>query len=115
MGVMSLGKARSGTREWIYQRLSNLAICLWGVVFISLVFTLEGTTFTDWKGVFAPIWFKVYSSVTLVMICLNSVLAGWQIGTDYIKPTVINRIYISIVILGSLAYGVFGLNILWTL
>ncbi|MBD5770010.1 succinate dehydrogenase, hydrophobic membrane anchor protein [Marinomonas colpomeniae] len=113
MGVMSLGKSRSGTKEWVFQRLSNVAICLWGVIFIGLVLTLDSATFSDWKGLFSPTWFKVYSSITLVMVCLNSVLAGWQIGTDYIKPTCVNRFYMVAVKLVSLAYVAFGLYILW--
>ncbi|MBJ7536648.1 succinate dehydrogenase, hydrophobic membrane anchor protein [Marinomonas transparens] len=113
MGIMSLGKARSGSREWVFQRVSNLAICIWGVIFIGLVLTIDTATFTDWKALFSPIWFKVYSSITLIMVCLNSVLAGWQIGTDYIKPNVINRLFMTLVILGSMAYTILGLSILW--
>ncbi|ETX12287.1 succinate dehydrogenase [Marinomonas ushuaiensis DSM 15871] len=109
MGVMLSGKARSGTREWVFQRLSNVAICLWVVVFIGLILTLDTATFSDWKALFSPTWFKVYTSITLIMACLNGVLAGWQIGTDYIKPNCINRIYIAVVIAGSLSYLAFGL------
>lgn len=113
MDVMSSGKSRSGTREWLFQRLSNVAICLWAVIFIGLVLTLDSATFTSWKGLFSPTWFKVYSSITLIMVCLNSVLAGWQIGTDYIKPTGVNSFYMIAVKLVSLAYVAFGLYILW--
>lgn len=115
MGVMSSSKMRSGTREWIFQRLSNVAICLWTVVFIGLILTLETATFADWKGLFSPMWFKVYSSITLLMVCLNAVLAGWQIGTDYVKPNGINRIYMAVVIIGSLSYTLLGLSILWSI
>lgn len=113
MGIMSLGKARSGSREWVFQRVANLAICIWAVIFIGLILTIDAATFTAWKNLFSPIWFKVYSSITLIMVCLNSVLAGWQIGTDYIKPKIINRLFMTIVILGSLAYSILGLSILW--
>ncbi|WP_235075928.1 succinate dehydrogenase, hydrophobic membrane anchor protein [Marinomonas profundimaris] len=110
---MSLGNTRSGTREWVFQRITNLAICLWGVVIIGLVLNVDTATFADWQNLFAPMWFKIYSSVTLLMVCLNSVLAGWQIGTDYIKPKGINTLYMAVVKLGSVAYAAFGLYILW--
>jgi len=112
---MSFGKARSGTREWVFQRLSNLAICLWAVVFIGLILSIDAATFADWKNLFSPMWFKVYSSITLIIICSNSVLAGWQIGTDYIKPILINRLFMTVVILGSVAYTILGLSILWVI
>jgi len=112
---MLSGKARSGTREWVFQRLSNVAICLWVVIFIGLILTLDTATFSDWKALFSPMWFKVYTSISLIMVCLNAVLAGWQIGTDYIKPNCINRIYMAVVIVGSISYSVLGLAILWSI
>lgn len=112
---MSSGKTRSGVREWIFQRVSNVTICLWAVIFIALILTLDTATFADWKGLFSPMWFKVYSSITLIIVCLNAVLAGWQIGTDYIKPSCINRIYMAVVIVGSLGYTALGLSILWSI
>ncbi|MCB5161684.1 succinate dehydrogenase, hydrophobic membrane anchor protein [Marinomonas algarum] len=113
--MISSKALRSGTTEWVYQRISNIAICLWGVIFISLILTLDTASYSEWKEVFSPVWFKVYSSITLVMVCINSILAGWQIGTDYIKPRLINIIYTIVIVLGSLAYSILGMSILWGL
>lgn len=115
MGIMS---SRSGTKEWVFQRVANFSICLWGVIFLTLLVCLDtssvdAVTFADWKNLFSPMWFKVYTSITLLLIGINSILAGWQIGTDYIKPVAVNKLYMLVVILGSLAYLVFGLYILW--
>ena len=114
MGVTSASSKRSGTREWLFQRIANAAICLWAIVFISQVICV-GASYEEWQQLFSPLWFKLYSSVTLLVICLNSVLAGWQIGTDYIKSPAMNGTYMLVVKAGSLIYALLGLYILWML
>lgn len=112
--VMSAAEqARSGTREWIFQRISNLSICLWGVVFILMILSMDQSSFAEWQAVFSPVWFKLYSTLTLILVALNSVLAGWQIGTDYIKPPSMNRVYMMVCIGGTALYFCLGIYILW--
>ncbi len=107
------GHARSGTKEWVFQRIANLSIVLYSVVLIASVLMMEEASFAAWQGVFGALWFKVYSTVTLFLVSLNSVLAGWQIGTDYVKVAAINRVYILICFVGTLAYLLVGNYILW--
>lgn len=114
MGMSAAEKARSGTREWLLQRVANLAIVLWAVVFISRLLMHDGNSFSDWQAFFAPMWFVLYSSITLVLVCFNSVLAGWQIAADYIKAAAVNRLYMLVCIVVSIAYALAGLTILWS-
>jgi succinate dehydrogenase hydrophobic anchor subunit len=63
-------------------------------------------------------WFKVYSTVTLLIVMANSLLAGWQIGTDYTQKVPVagfGVIFHSFYTLVSIAMLVFGLYILWVL
>ena len=116
MGVVRLfGKVRSGRTEWLFQRVANVSIVLWGAVFIALLLCMQGTEFVDLQAIFAPLWFKLYTSITLLVISVNSVLAGWQIGTDYVKAAAINRIFMAVCIVVSAAYAVAGLYALWLL
>jgi len=116
MGVVTLfGKVRSGRREWLFQRVANVSIVLWGAVFITLLLCMPGTDFAGLQAIFAPLWFKLYTSITLVLISANSMLAGWQIGTDYVKAATINRIFMAVCIVVSAAYAVAGLYALWLL
>ncbi|WCN07614.1 succinate dehydrogenase, hydrophobic membrane anchor protein [Marinomonas mediterranea] len=115
MALILKRDCRSGTREWLFQRLSNLLICVWSVVFISLFISAPQLNYESWVQLFSPLWFKLYSSSTLLIVCLNSVLAGWQIGTDYIKANAVNWVYMQFIRLVSLLYAVLGLFILWGL
>lgn len=115
MAITAAEKARSGTREWVFQRVSNLSICLWGLVFVVCVASMDSASFSDWQAVFEPLWFKLLSTLTLLLVSLNSVLAGWQIGTDYVKVPGLNKVYMLVVKVGSAAYACTGLYILWGL
>ncbi len=106
-------KGRSGTREWVFQRSSNLMICVWGAVFVIQLLMLEQVGYAEWVAVFEPMWFKIFSTIVLTFIALNSILAGWQIGTDYVKVAGLNKLYMLVCVVGSLAYFAAGVFILW--
>ena len=115
MGMTAAEKARSGTKEWIFQRVANLAIVLYGLVFVALVAGMDTVDYASWKALYDAAWFKLYSSLTLILVCLNSILAGWQIGADYIKEDGTNKLYNTVVKAGSAFYLVFGLIVFWAL
>ncbi|NTS76221.1 succinate dehydrogenase, hydrophobic membrane anchor protein [Catenovulum sp. SM1970] len=74
---------RNGVREWLFQRVSNILICLYAVVYISLILTIDPLDYQTWKAMHDTTWFKVFSSITIVVLAFNAILAGWQIATDY--------------------------------
>lgn len=113
MAITAAEKARSGTKEWVFQRTSNFMICVWGAVFIAQIFALDGSDFSAWQSIFQPLWFKIFSTIVLSFIAVNSVLAGWQIGTDYVKVASLNKIYILVCFVGSAVYFSTGIYILW--
>jgi len=109
---------RNGTREWIFQRFSTILITLYTLVYLGLFLSIQTYDYTSWTAMHSQIWFKVYSTITLIIIMANSLLAGWQIGTDYTQKvplpgfgTLFHSFYTAVTI-GLL---VFGLYILWLL
>jgi len=109
---------RNGTREWIFQRFSTILITLYTLVYISLFLSIKTYDYASWTAMHSPIWFKIYSTITLIIIMANSLLAGWQIGTDYTQKvplpgfSILFHSFYTAVTLGLL---VFGLYILWLL
>lgn len=73
----------NGVRQWVFQRVANAFLVLFGLLL--LVTVLNGVTYESLIGLLAAGWFKVFALVVLVLGCLNSVLAGWQITGDYAK------------------------------
>ena len=116
MGLGLKRENRSGTKEWIFQRVSNIAIIVWLVVYLGLVLSQSELTYETWSAMHDASWFKWYSTVTLVLAMINSVLAGWQIGTDYTQKIAVagfEKGYHAFYFLVTIAYLVGGLSVLW--
>lgn len=110
--------SRSGTREWIFQRFSNVLIIVYAIVYIYLLLSNSPLTYETLVAMHSVMWFKLYSSFTLVVVMLNALLAGWQIGTDYTQkvPMVgFDKIYTFMYVVPTAIYLAAGMYILWWL
>ena len=109
---------KNGFHGWIFQRFSTILITLYTITYISLVVSMQTYDYATWTAMHEVMWFKVYSTITLIIVMANSLLAGWQIGTDYTQKVpvagfdVMFHSFYAIVTLGLLA---FGLYIIWLL
>jgi succinate dehydrogenase / fumarate reductase membrane anchor subunit len=109
---------KNGFHEWIYQRISTILIILYTITYISLVVSMQTYDYATWTSMHDVTWFKVYSTITLVIVMANSLLAGWQIGTDYTQKVPLagfGVMFHSFYSLVTVALLVFGLYILWLL
>ena len=107
---------RNGVKEWIFQRVSNVLTFVFAAVYVGLILNMETVDFAAWSALHNATWFKVFASVTLVVLMLNSLLAGWQIGTDYTQKVPIpgfNVMFHTFYTIVSIGFLVFGIYILW--
>jgi len=110
--------SKNGFHGWIFQRISTIIITLYALTYLSLVISMQTYDYLTWTAMHDATWFKVYSTVTLLIVMANSLLAGWQIGTDYTQKVPVagfGVIFHSFYTLVSIAMLVFGLYILWVL
>lgn len=108
----------SGTYQWVYQRISTILIIAYTIVYLSLIISMESHDFITWTSIHEQTWFKVYSTITLLVVMINSLLAGWQIGTDYtqkIPMAGFATIFHSFYVIASVGILGLGLYILWVL
>jgi len=107
---------RNGVKEWIFQRISDVMIFAYAIFYLVSVFTMENVDYESWTAFHQSTGFKLYSTITLVVVMLNSLLAGWQIGTDYTQKVPVAgfsaafHTFYTVVTAGFL---LFGLYILW--
>lgn len=107
---------RNGVREWIFQRFSNLLIIVFAAVYIGLILAMDNINYESWQNMHNALWFKAFSTFTLVVVMLNSILAGWQIGTDYTQKVPVpgfTPLFHGVYLVLSLVFLGFGLYILW--
>lgn len=99
---------RLGVKHWVFQRVSNALIVIFGVVLAATL--ASGVTFEGLQATLANPLVKVYLVVTLAIVCANSVLAGWQIAGDYAKKFGFNAsAMVGFTAVVSVAYFVCGL------
>ena len=107
---------RNGVYEWIFQRVSNVLIFVFVAVYLGSLLTMGTVNYESWLALHTATWFKVYATITLVVVMLNAMLAGWQIGTDYTQKvalpgfTALFHSFYTVVTIGFLAFGIY---ILW--
>lgn len=107
---------RNGIREWVFQRVSNVLIFAYALFYIILLISTDDLDYEKWLAIHSAAWFKAYSTLTLVVVMINSLLAGWQIGTDYTQKVPVAAfapLFHSFYTIVTLVFMGFGLFILW--
>ena len=103
-----------GVKQWIFQRISNVAIVsfgLWLFWFIVSPGEIDAVTIYE---VLKSTSNKIFFFVVLVLASLNSILAGWQIAGDYANKFGLNQNLIVIIVgLISISYIFFGTYLLF--
>lgn len=103
-----------GVKQWIFQRLSNVAIIvfgLWLLYFIASPGDISHQTLLD---LFSDQSSQTYLAITLVLAGLNSILAGWQIAGDYAEKFNLNQtLLVSFGTIVSIAYIAAGICIIF--
>ena len=103
-----------GVKQWIFQRLSNVAIVVFGfwlVYFLASPGQITAETIND---LFSNTASLIYLTITLVLAGLNSILAGWQIAGDYAEKFNLNQTFlVSFGTIVSVAYIAVGFCILF--
>ena len=103
-----------GVKQWIFQRLSNVAIVVFGFWLIYFLASPGAITFLTLNELFSNPVSLIYLTITLVLAGLNSILAGWQIAGDYAEKFNLNQsILVAFGTVVSVAYIVTGLCILF--
>jgi len=103
-----------GVKQWIFQRLSNVAIVVFGFWLVYFLASPGAITAETMNELFSNTASLVYLTITLVLAGLNSILAGWQIAGDYSEKFNLNQTFlVSFGTIVSVAYIAVGFCILF--
>ena len=104
----------NGVKQWVFQRVTNALIVTFGIALLWVLWSGEALTYESLTQLVTASGFTYYFALVLVLACLNSVLAAWQIDGDYALKFGIPKNLITIVaIIVSLVYLVYGLKFLF--
>ncbi|ESP92616.1 MULTISPECIES: succinate dehydrogenase, hydrophobic membrane anchor protein [Pseudoalteromonas] len=107
------GIARSGTKQWVLQRIGNALIVAYSIMLLVLLFNAPISDHQSLRDFLAPTWFKVVSTLCVSIFALNGMLAGWQIAGDYVKGTGANKVFNTLCVILSLTTIAAVIKLLW--
>ncbi|WP_444930075.1 succinate dehydrogenase, hydrophobic membrane anchor protein [Microbulbifer sp. SSSA002] len=116
--VTSFG--RSGTFDWLYQRVTAVILLAYTLFIVGFIFFSQDFGYQAWSELFAQRWMRVFSLVALLSTIIHAWIGLWSVITDYItnrmmggKATVL-RLFVEVILAAvAVLYTVWGIEILW--
>ena len=104
---------KSGSKQWVFQRIGNACIVAYSALLVCLLLSVDLSSFTAVSNLFYSSWFKVTTSICIILFAFNSVLAGWQIAGDCVKQKSLNKLFNMICMTASAASVVIIFLLIW--
>lgn len=113
--------SRNGVSDWLIQRVTALVLLAYTLFIVGVVFFGPELNYTEWKGLFAQTWVRIFSLAALLSIVAHTWIGLWSVSTDYLterlmgtKGTVLRLLFQAFVAVVLFSYVVWGVQILWS-
>ncbi|MEE3002911.1 MAG: succinate dehydrogenase, hydrophobic membrane anchor protein [Pseudomonadota bacterium] len=108
-----LSWASSGYKDWVWVRISAIVFLVYSLA-VRYYWTLyPQALLNDWRVFILNPYMKVLGTIALVSFVIHSWIGLWTVITDYLKPVVLYRLAIILVLALLFANFVFGIVVLW--
>ncbi|WP_371193325.1 succinate dehydrogenase, hydrophobic membrane anchor protein [Glaciecola sp. SC05] len=104
---------RNGIQDYVTLRASAAVISAFSIFMVYFFIATPVITFEIWQGLFASIYMKAFTLVTLIAILMHVRIGLWQVLTDYVKPHRLRIVLQFVLNLLAIAYVAIGLFVLW--
>ena len=116
--VTSFG--RSGTSDWLVQRVSAAILLIYTVFILCYFVTYPDLQYVEWRVLHTGLMMRLFNSLALLSVAAHSWIGLWSVTTDYLTRRAIGSgaLWIRLpvqfaVILTLLVYLVLGFGIIW--
>lgn len=104
---------RNGIQDYVTLRASAAVITAFTFFMVYFFIATPVITFEVWQGLFASIYMKAFTLITLLAILMHVRIGLWQVLTDYVKPHNVRMALQFVLNLMAFAYVAIGLFVLW--
>jgi succinate dehydrogenase / fumarate reductase membrane anchor subunit len=111
---------RSGVADWIIQRFSAVILAAYTLFIVFFIISQPQLDYTIWHTLFGQLWMRIFSLLALLSIAAHGWIGLWGIVTDYLtsrmlgtKGLILRLLVLSIYAVITVAYLVWGIQILW--
>lgn len=113
---------RSGTYDWLIQRVSAVVLAAYTLFIVGFIFFSRDFGYESWQALFGQLWMRVFSLIALISTVVHAWIGLWSVLTDYItnrmmgpKATALRIIIEVVLAVVAVYYTVWGIQILWGL
>lgn len=118
--VTSLG--RSGLYDYVIQRASAVVLALYTFFLVGFFISTPEITFEVWQNLYSQLWMRIFSLLALLSVAAHAWIGLWAVLTDYVterlmgpKALVLRMVILAIYAVVTVAFIVWGIEILWGL
>jgi succinate dehydrogenase / fumarate reductase membrane anchor subunit len=104
---------RNGIQDYVSLRASAAIISAFSIYMVYFFIATPEVTFELWQALFASIYMKAFTLITLLAILMHVRIGLWQVLTDYVKPHNVRIVLQFVLNLMAFAYVAVGLFVLW--
>lgn len=104
---------RSGSHDYILLRASSIIIFLFTLFMVGFFASTADVTYANWSGLFANVWMKVFTLLTLTAVLIHGWIGIWQVLTDYVKASGVRAFIQFVFSVGLIVVWLTGLFVLW--
>jgi succinate dehydrogenase, hydrophobic membrane anchor protein len=116
--VTSFG--RSGLSDWLAQRISAVVLAAYTVFIVVYLILNPGLDYAQWKALHSCLAMRLFNLAAIASIVAHAWIGLWAVLTDYVtvrlmgpKATALRILLQLGMILVTLAYAVWAIDILW--
>ena len=105
--------AHYGLRDWLIQRVSAAVMAAYGLFLAVYLLMLPRLDYDVWTGLFSSLAVRTFTLLFLMSLFYHAWIGIRDIVMDYIKPAGLRLAIYAVVILASLLYTIWSVQILW--
>lgn len=108
-----MSQDRTGLRDWIIQRFTAVAMCIYFLLLVWFFATHAHPTFSTWENFMTKPLVRIATLMVLVALLWHSWIGLWTVSTDYLKSMFFRFTFQALVILLLFGYLLWGIAIIW--
>jgi len=105
--------AHYGLRDWLIQRITAVVMALYSVVLAGYLLLQPRLDYDVWTGLFSGQPMRTFTLLFLLSVLYHAWIGIRDIVMDYVKPAGVRLAIHVQVILVSLLYAIWAVQILW--
>lgn len=105
----------NGMRDWLIQRVSSVILGLYVIFILAYLIMNPDLGYFGWINLFAHHSMRIFSVLFLISLMLHAWVGMWTVATDYLKWFWVKLLFEIGLIIISIVYLIWGIEILWSI